>query len=112
MAAIQARRFFGIAITNGIDDRVVPDGAQQLIVDEGNPEYVDWVEAAYDNAQLGRTHMDKPHTTALKNISSVAFGGADLKTVYLGCLAGDSIAYFRLPDAIDLSGHPPVHWRY
>lgn len=92
--------------------RVAPDGSGQVILADGNPEYVDWVEAAYEKAELGRAHMDKPHSTTLKNISSVAFGGADLKTVYLGCLAGDSIAQFRLPDGLDLCGHPPVHWNY
>ncbi len=92
--------------------RVAPDGAQRLILDDGNPDYVDWVEEAYANAELGRAHMDKPHTTRLKNISSIAFGGADLRTVYLGCLVGDSIAHFRLPDELDLRGHAPVHWTY
>ena len=90
--------------------RVTPDGAQQIILEDSNPEYEAWVDAAYEKAELGRAHMDKPHTTVLKNISSIAFGGADLKTVYLGCLAGDSIAQFRLPDQLDLHGHPPVHW--
>lgn len=92
--------------------RVTPDGAQQIVLEDGNPEYVDWVEAAYARAELGRQHMDKPHTTRLKNISSIAFGGADLKTVYLGCLAGDAIAHFRLPETLDLRGHAPVHWLY
>ena len=92
--------------------RVSPDGSQQLILDDGNPEYVDWVEAAYAKSELGRQHMDKPHTTRLKNISSIAFGGPDLKTVHLGCLVGDSIAHFRLPDELDLAGHAPVHWNY
>ena len=92
--------------------RVTPDGAQQIILEDSNPEYVDWVEAAYEKAELGRAHMDQPHTTVLKKISSIAFGGADLKTVYLGCLAGDAIAHFRLPDALNLCGHAPVHWHY
>lgn len=92
--------------------RVTQDGAQQMVLEDGNPEYVEWVEAAYNKAELGRQHMDQPHTTQLKNISSIAFGGAGLKTVYLGCLAGDAIAQFRLPDTLDLRGHAPVHWHY
>ena len=92
--------------------RVAPDGAQQVILQDGDTDYVDWVEAAYAKAELGRAHMDRPHTTDLKNISSVAFGGPDLKTVYLGCLGGDSIAHFRLPDHLDLRGHAPVHWNF
>ncbi len=44
----------------------------------------------------------------LKNISSLAFGGADLRTAYLGCLLGDAITSFRAP----VAGHSPVHWHY
>ena len=92
--------------------RVLPDGSQQTVLEDGDPEYVRWVEDAYAASALGRVHMDRPHTSTLKNISSIAFGGSDLRTVYLGCLVGDAIAGFRLPDAVELSGHPPVHWRY
>ena len=92
--------------------RVQPDGAQQLVLDDGDADYVNWVEQAWERAELGRAHMDRPHQTVLKNISSIAFGGADLKTIYLGCLAGDSIASFRLADKSPLCGHPPVHWNY
>ena len=92
--------------------RVLADGAQQMLLQDSDAAYVDWVEQAYVRAELGRQHMDRPHTTALKNISSIAFGGPDLKTVYLGCLMGDTVAHFRLPDDLDLRGHPPVHWDY
>ena len=42
----------------------------------------------------------------LRNISNLAFGGMDLKTAYLGCLLGDSIASFTMP----VAGHPLPHW--
>ena len=58
--------------------------------------------------QLGRPHLDCAAGRRLKNISSLAFGGADLRTAYLGCLAGDAITTFRAP----VAGQPPVHWRY
>ena len=92
--------------------RVLPDGAQDLMLQDSDEEYVAWVEQAYATATLGREHMDRPHRTSLKNISSIAFGGPDLKTVYLGCLLGDSVARFRLRDDLALCGHPPVHWNY
>ena len=44
----------------------------------------------------------------LKNISSLAFVGADRRTVVLGCLLGDSLACFASP----VAGLPPVHWDY
>ena len=39
--------------------------------------------------------------------SSVAFGGADRRDVYLGSLAGTRIAQFRSP----VAGLPMSHWR-
>lgn len=39
-------------------------------------------------------------------ISSIAFGGADLRTVYTGSLAGTGIARFRSP----VAGLPARHW--
>ena len=41
-------------------------------------------------------------------IASVAFGGPDLKTVYLGNLAGQAIPTFRSP----IAGAEPVQWRF
>jgi hypothetical protein len=38
----------------------------------------------------------------------VAFGGPDLKTVFLGSLFAARIATFRSP----IAGAPPPHWGY
>ncbi len=92
--------------------RVLADGSQHVVLEDGDAEYVRLVEDAYVHAALTRAHMDRKHTTTLQNISSIAFGGSDLKTIFLGCLVGDSIASFRLPEQLDLRGHPPVHWKY
>ena len=64
--------------------------------------------AAYRSNTMGRAQLDRVSGARLKNISSMAFGGPDLRTAYLGCLLGDSIAYFRSP----IAGHPPVHWHW
>ena len=39
-------------------------------------------------------------------MASITFGGADLRTVYLGSLRGTRIPYFRSP----VAGLPMVHW--
>ena len=44
----------------------------------------------------------------LKNISSLAFGGDNLKTGYLGCLLDQSIYSFASP----YQGHAPAHWNF
>lgn len=59
----------------------------------------------------GVTHVsnwDGGISRKLRNISSMAFAGADLRDAYLGCLLGQSIARIRLP----LAGHPPAHWDF
>ncbi len=53
-------------------------------------------------------HLDKVHSRKLRNISSMAFGGADLRDAYLGCLLDERIARIRLPRP----GHPPAHWNF
>ena len=55
---------------------------------------------------MGRPHLDKISSRRLANVSSLAFGGPDLSTAFLGCLLGDRIAYFTAP----LPGLPPPHW--
>ena len=88
--------------------RVAPNGAQQLVLEDADPAHVEECESAYLSGTMGRPHLDRITGRVLKNVSSLAFGGADLRTAYLGCLLGDSIAVFDAP----VAGHPPAHWRY
>jgi sugar lactone lactonase YvrE len=86
--------------------RVAPDGAVATILEDADAAHVDWCEAAYQSGTLGRPHLDRAAGRVLKNISSLAFGGDDLRTAYLGCLLGDTIASFR----VTVAGAAPVHW--
>jgi sugar lactone lactonase YvrE len=88
--------------------RVAPDGATTVIVEDADPTHIDFCEQAYRSGTMGRTHLDHAAGARLKNISSLAFGGPDLRTAFLGCLLGDSIATFRAP----VAGSQPVHWNY
>ncbi len=89
--------------------RVDPDaGIIAVILAETDPAHVAWVEAAYEADALGRPHMDRNPAAKLRNLSSIAFGGPDLRTAYLGVLLGDAVGRLRL----DVAGAPPVHWRY
>jgi hypothetical protein len=38
---------------------------------------------------MGSGHLGEVSGKRFKNISSLAFGGLNLKTAYLGCLLGD-----------------------
>jgi hypothetical protein len=57
---------------------------------------------------MGREHLDTVKSRKLKNLSSLAFGGRNLRTAFLGSLLGDRIAFFRAP----VMGRPPVHWHF
>jgi sugar lactone lactonase YvrE len=101
----------GVWITSIVSNRVIrvaPDGQQEIVLEDADPDHVAWTEAAYHAGELGRPHLDKIASRRLMNISSLAFGGPHLKRAYLGCLLGDSIATFDSP----VAGHPPTHWTY
>jgi sugar lactone lactonase YvrE len=88
--------------------RVAPDGTQHLVLEDADAAHVEACEAAFLAGTLGRSHLDEIPSRLLRNVSSLAFGGPDLRTAYLGCLLGDAIAYFRSP----VAGHPPAHWHW
>ena len=88
--------------------RVTPDGRQKMMLEDADAGHLDAVEQAYAAGRLGRPHLDTVRSTLLRNISSLAFGGPDLTTAWLGCLLGDSLLSFRSP----VAGAPPVHWSH
>jgi sugar lactone lactonase YvrE len=101
----------GVWITSIVSNRVIRvalDGSQALVLEDADPAHLAWCEEAYLAGTMGRPHLDKAAGQVLKNISSLAFGGPDLRTAWLGCLLGDSLASFRAP----VAGHPPVHWAW
>jgi hypothetical protein len=57
---------------------------------------------------MGRPHLDGAPSRSLRNISSIAFAGADRRTAVLGCLLGERLATLRLP----VAGVAPTHWLY
>lgn len=101
----------GAWITSIISNRIIrvaPDGSQQLHLEDADEEHVARTEAAFQNNALGRPHLDGIRSRCLRNVSSLAFGGPDLRTAYLGCLLGERIGKLPMP----VAGLPPIHWTY
>ena len=88
--------------------RVAPDGRPTLWLEEADADHLAWVEAAFEAGTMGRPHLDGAPSRSLRNISSIAFAGADRRTAVLGCLLGDRLATLRLPAA----GIAPTHWHF
>jgi hypothetical protein len=88
--------------------RIAPDGRQQVILEDSDPEVVAAVERKFGKSALERADIDAGRERTLGNLASIAFGGPDLRTVYLGSLFGARIATFRSP----VAGAEPPHWRY
>jgi hypothetical protein len=98
-------------VTSPVSNRVIrvaPDGSQTLILEDSDPDHLARVEAAFQSGTMGRAHLDQVKSRKLKNLSSLAFGGRNLRTAFLGSLLSDRIAFFRAP----VMGRPPVHWHF
>ena len=94
-------------VTNRIF-RVSPEGDVVMLFEDFEPDHVAEVERRLSAGELYSDFVYERHSSVLLNTSSIAFGGPDRKTAYLGCIWGDSIATFRSP----VAGHPPVHWTW
>jgi sugar lactone lactonase YvrE len=88
--------------------RIAPDGSQTVILEDSDPEVVAAVERKFGEGALERADIDAGRGRPLGNLASIAFGGPDLRTAYLGSLFADRIATFRSP----LAGAEPPHWHY
>jgi SMP-30/Gluconolactonase/LRE-like region len=101
----------GVWIVSVASNRVIrtaADGRQDLVLEDADPRDLERVAAAFDSDRFGRAEIDSGRHRQLKNLSSIAFGDGDLRTVYLGSLFGDRIARFRSP----IKGAEPVHWTF
>jgi sugar lactone lactonase YvrE len=87
--------------------RISPDGAVSVMLADSDPQHIAAVEAGLAENTLGRDDFLKPSGKILSNISSLAFGGPDLRTIYLGSLSAGSLFSLRSP----VAGKPMAHWQ-
>lgn len=88
--------------------RVGVDGSVQLIIEDPEQAMIDTAEAHFAEGTLTIADVYAGVTRSLGNVSSVAFGGPDLKTVILGNLGREQLVTFRSP----IAGAVPPHWHY
>ena len=88
--------------------RVAPDLSYEIVLEDFDPAHLDAVMAALAAGELTRDLVYRNTGRRMLNHSSLAFGGPDLKTLYLGSISGDRIATLAVPAA----GVPPSHWHW
>jgi len=87
---------------------VSPDGQAQQLIEDADADQLARLTELQRHSFVTRALLYEEHGSTLRNISSVAFGGPDLRTVYLGSLMGRQLLSFRAP----VAGMRPAHWDF
>jgi sugar lactone lactonase YvrE len=88
--------------------RVLPDGSWHTVAEDTEAKHMAAVRKAIDDGTLDRKLLYTNAGKVLPNVTSLAFGGPDLKTAYIGSVSGEGIAVFRTP----VAGVAPPHWNW
>lgn len=85
---------------------LTPEGEMLTLLDDGDRLATRNLEANFAAGNLTTEDMVRARGVIAPWMASITFGGADLRTVYVGSLIGTRIPYFRSP----VAGLPMVHW--
>lgn len=88
--------------------RLLPDLSWSVMFEDCDPSFFDEMSAVYAAGKLTRDMIVNSRGSRVSNLSSIAFGGPDLRTVFLGSLTMPSIAVLRSP----VAGIPMEHWNH
>jgi sugar lactone lactonase YvrE len=100
----------GLWVTSLVSNRLVRFHREQIeiIVEDVNEDFVERVEQAFASRSMAAEHLGRIPDTLIQQLTSVAFGGPDRRTVYLGSLHASCLYCFRS----DIAGAIQPHWRY
>jgi len=103
----------GVWIVSVVSNRVLridtATGRAELFLEDADLLDVADAESAWrSGSAMPRPLLDIGGKRILGNASSLAFGGPDLRTLYIGTLLGSRIAMVKAP----VAGAPPPHWRF
>jgi gluconolactonase len=91
-------------------DRLIaltPEGDMLTLLDDCDPAQRRIYDEHFYAGTMTPEVMAATQGTIAPWMASITFGGADLRTAYLGSLRGTTIPYFRTP----VAGLPMAHWR-
>ncbi|MBP0595723.1 SMP-30/gluconolactonase/LRE family protein [Paraburkholderia sp. LEh10] len=85
---------------------LTPEGEVWTLLDDGKREALACYEEHYRHGTTTPELMGACRGTLAPMMASITFGGADLRTVYIGSLGGTTLPSFRSP----IAGLPLPHW--
>ncbi|MDH3662665.1 MAG: SMP-30/gluconolactonase/LRE family protein [Alphaproteobacteria bacterium] len=83
-------------------------GKQTVVFEDADEQEMEVLNAAFDRGEIVRDMIEIGVTRSSGNIASIAFGGSNLQTIYLGSLSHNGIQKFSSP----IKGVRPVHWKF
>jgi sugar lactone lactonase YvrE len=100
----------GLWVTSLVSNRIVRFSHDRLetILEDVNPDFVERVEQAFASRSMAAEHLGRIPGTLLQQVTSLAFGGPDRRTVYLGSLHSSCLYRFRST----VSGAELPHWNW
>ncbi|MDV2477580.1 SMP-30/gluconolactonase/LRE family protein [Rhodococcus zopfii] len=87
--------------------RIAPDLSWTILFEDVNHRELDTIASAHAEARLTWDQISQSRGSRVSNLSSIAFGGPDLKTLYLGGLGNREVQVLRSP----VAGLPMGHWQ-
>lgn len=101
----------GLWITSPVSNCVIhidEAGRRRVVIEDCVSDHVARAEQCYRDSVFDRSFFGSSPSRTLRNISSLAFGGADMRTAYLGSLLGEHIPFFET----GISGLRVPHFDY
>jgi sugar lactone lactonase YvrE len=87
--------------------RLATDMSWSILFEDIESQALEAIASAHAKGQLTRDMIVESRGSRVSNLSSIAFGGPDLKTVYLGGLGLEAVQVTRSA----VAGAPMAHWR-
>lgn len=87
--------------------RIAPDMTWTVVFEDVDRSELDAIASAHAEGRLTWDQISHSRGSRVSNLSSIAFGGPDLKTLYLGGLGNREVQVLRSP----VAGMPMEHWR-
>lgn len=95
-----------LVIRNGLGI-ITPDGDYHVVIEDANDAVLSTFEQKIADGSATPADMAAAAGQRLQFLTSIAFGGPDLRTVYLGSLAMNYLPTFRSP----VAGLQLHHWK-